>query len=140
MWMQGCGRHSFYWIIIAWETAHSFGHRGPMHHRRRGLGIIFERHTLQHHQFYRHDAMAAESPDDFQMVLFPPVMLLFFLGGLAAPIGLLLGVLGTPNLGWLFAATGVAYWEGSQNVLVIGPSIVGSPGGEAYVEMTRYSP
>lgn len=87
-----------------------FGHRGPMHHRRRGLAIIFERHTLQHHQFYRHDAMAAESPRDFQMVLFPPVMLVFFLGGLAAPIGLLLGLVGTPNLGWLFAATGVAYF------------------------------
>jgi len=87
-----------------------FGHRGPMHHRRRGLGIIFERHTLQHHQFYRHDAMAADSPRDFQMVLFPPVMLLFFLGGLAAPIGLLLGTLATPNLGWLFAATGVSYF------------------------------
>lgn len=87
-----------------------FGHRGPMHHRRRGLGLIFERHTLQHHQFYRHDAMAADSPRDFQMVLFPPVMLVFFLGGLAAPIGLVLGLLGTANLGWLFAATGVAYF------------------------------
>jgi hypothetical protein len=87
-----------------------FGHRGPMHHRRRGLAIIFERHTLQHHMFYRHDAMAAESPRDFQMVLFPPVMLLFFLGGLAAPIGLVFGVLGTPNLGWLFAATAVSYF------------------------------
>jgi hypothetical protein len=87
-----------------------FGHRGPMHHRRPGLLIIFERHTLQHHMFYRHDAMAAESPQDFQMVLFPPVMLLFFLGGLAAPIGLLFGFIGTPNLGWLFAATGVGYF------------------------------
>lgn len=87
-----------------------FGHRGPMHHRRRGLGLIFERHTLQHHQFYRHDAMAADSPRDFQMVLFPPVMLVFFLGGLVAPIGLVLGLLGTANLGWLFAATGVAYF------------------------------
>lgn len=87
-----------------------FGHRGPMHHRRRGLSIIFVRHTLQHHMFYRHDAMAAESPRDFQMVLFPPVMLLFFLGGLAAPIGLVFGLLVSPNLGWLFAATGVAYF------------------------------
>ena len=86
-----------------------FGHRGPMHHRRRGLAIIFERHTQQHHHFYRHDAMAAESPRDFQMVLFPPVMLLFFLGGLAAPIGLLLGLI-SANLGWLFAATAVSYF------------------------------
>jgi hypothetical protein len=86
-----------------------FGHRGPMHHRGRALAIIFERHTLQHHHFYRHDAMAAESPRDFQMVLFPPVMLVFFLGGLALPIGLLLGLL-SRNLGWLFAATAVSYF------------------------------
>jgi predicted secreted hydrolase len=38
------------------------------------------------------------------------------------------------------ATTGVAYWEGSQNVMVIRPGIVSAPGGEAYVEMTRYSP
>ncbi len=68
-----------------------FGHRGPMHHRRRGLAILFERHTQQHHRYYTHEAMAAESPRDFQMVLFPPVMLLFFLGFLATPIGLVIG-------------------------------------------------
>ena len=44
------------------------------------------------------------------MVLFPPVMLLFFLGGLATPIGLVFGLLISPNLGWLFAATAVSYF------------------------------
>jgi hypothetical protein len=96
-------------FLIA-NFAEYFGHRGPMHHRRRHLGLIFERHTLQHHHFYRHDSMAAESPRDFKMVLFPPIMLVFFLGGLAAPIGLVLGLALTPNLGWLFAATGVSYF------------------------------
>ncbi|HWY23469.1 MAG TPA: hypothetical protein VNX47_01035, partial [Nevskia sp.] len=28
------------------------GHRGPMHHPRKGLGLIFERHTRQHHRFF----------------------------------------------------------------------------------------
>ena len=36
------------------------------------------------------------------------------------------------------ATTGVAYWEGSQDVLVIRPTVVGAPAGQAYVEMTRY--
>jgi sterol desaturase/sphingolipid hydroxylase (fatty acid hydroxylase superfamily) len=87
-----------------------FGHRGPMHHRRRGFGVLFERHTRQHHRFYTHEAMAAESPRDFHMVLFPPVMLLFFLGALAAPLGLALGALFSPNVGWLFGATAVSYF------------------------------
>ena len=88
-----------------------FGHRGPMHHRKRGpLGIVFERHTLQHHNYYTHDAMAADSPRDFQMVLFPPAMLIFFLGFLAAPIGIVIGLVGGANLGWLFAATAISYF------------------------------
>jgi len=87
-----------------------FGHRGPMHHRRRGLGLVFQRHTLEHHRFYTHEVMAADSPRDFKMVLFPPIMFVFFLGAIATPIGLVLGLVGTPNLGWLFAATGVGYF------------------------------
>jgi sterol desaturase/sphingolipid hydroxylase (fatty acid hydroxylase superfamily) len=87
-----------------------FGHRGPMHHRRRGAAILFERHTQQHHRFYTADAMAADSPRDFKMVLFPPIMLVFFLGFLATPIGLLLGWLFSANVGFLFAATAVGYF------------------------------
>jgi hypothetical protein len=81
-----------------------------MHHRRRGLGLLFERHTAQHHRFFTHDAMAYESSRDFQMVLFPPVMLLFFLGGVAGPIALLLRFAWSANAGLLFAATGTAYF------------------------------
>ena len=54
--------------------------------------------------------MAADSPRDFQMVLFPPVMLVFFLGFLAAPIGIVVGLLGGANLGWLFAIVAVSYF------------------------------
>jgi hypothetical protein len=90
--------------------AEYFGHRGPMHHRRRGVGLVFERHTLQHHRFYTHAAMEAESARDFQMVLFPPIMLAFFLGGIATPTGILLAWLGGANLGWLFVATAASYF------------------------------
>jgi hypothetical protein len=96
-------------FFLVANTAEYFGHRGPMHHRRRGLMLLFERHSLQHHQFFTDEAMAAASPRDFQMVLFPPLMLAFFLGGVA-PIGLVLGHLIAPNVGWLFVATGVGYF------------------------------
>jgi sterol desaturase/sphingolipid hydroxylase (fatty acid hydroxylase superfamily) len=86
------------------------GHRGPMHHRRRYVAALFERHTQQHHRYFTNEAMAAESPRDFQMVLFPPLMLVFFLGLLAAPVGALLGWLGNANLGWEFVATAVSYF------------------------------
>lgn len=87
-----------------------FGHRGPMHHHTRRLAILFERHAQQHHRYYRHDAMASTTHHDFQMVLFPPVMLVFFLGALATPIGVVVGFVFGANLGWLFAATAVGYF------------------------------
>jgi sterol desaturase/sphingolipid hydroxylase (fatty acid hydroxylase superfamily) len=96
-------------FLIA-NFAEYFGHRGPMHRKVRGLGILFERHARQHHRFFTTDAMAVDSQRDFQMVLFPPVMLLFFLGALAAPIGTIFYLTISPNVGFLFAATGVAYF------------------------------
>jgi hypothetical protein len=92
------------------NAAEYFGHRGPMHHKGRRLRILHKRHTLEHHRFYTHDAMIAESPRDFHMVLFPPVMLLFFLGGLGTPIGALLFFVASPNAGWMFVATAVSYF------------------------------
>lgn len=92
------------------NVAEYLGHRGPMHRRRRGLGLVYRRHTQQHHHFFTHDAMAYESSHDFRMVLFPPVLLLFFLGGIATPLGALFFALGSPNVGWLFVATAMGYF------------------------------
>jgi hypothetical protein len=90
--------------------AEYLGHRGPMHHRRRPLRILFERHTKQHHQFFTHEAMAYESSRDFKMVLFPPAMLVFFLGGVAAPLAGLLFLVAGANVAWLFVAVAIAYF------------------------------
>ena len=54
--------------------------------------------------------MACESSRDFKMVLFPPVMLLFFLGGIATPIALVLFAAASANAGWLFVAIGMSYF------------------------------
>ena len=85
------------------------GHRGPMHHRTRGLGLLYQRHTLSHHRYYTDEAMAAASARDFHMVLFPPVLLLFFLGQLV-PLFFVVKWIWSAAVGWLFCATGVAYY------------------------------
>lgn len=87
-----------------------FGHRGPMHKRRPGLGLLFKRHTLEHHHFFTHAAMAYESHRDVKMVLFPPVMLLFFLGGVAAPLAWALFTFASANSAWLFVVSAVGYF------------------------------
>jgi hypothetical protein len=86
------------------------GHRGPMHHRRRGLGLIYQRHAGEHHRFFTDAQMSVESSRDFKMVLFPPVMLLFFLGAVAGPITAAFYWGWSANAGWIFAATGVGYY------------------------------
>ncbi|MCP3137322.1 sterol desaturase family protein [Pyxidicoccus xibeiensis] len=97
-------------VFLLGNVVEFLGHRGPMHHRRRGLGLLFGRHTEQHHRYFTHDALAYESPRDVKMVLFPPVLLLFFLGGIAAPLAALGYVLVSPTVGWLFAASSVGYY------------------------------
>ncbi len=92
------------------NTGEYLGHRGPMHSPRRGLRILYERHTRQHHRFFTHEAMPCASSRDFKMVLFPPVMLLFFLGGLATPIGLVLYLVAGANVACLYVATLMAYF------------------------------
>jgi sterol desaturase/sphingolipid hydroxylase (fatty acid hydroxylase superfamily) len=87
-----------------------FGHKGPMHQRRAALAILFQRHTQQHHRYYTHQAMSYEGSRDFKMVLFPPVMLLFFLGAVAAPIGGLLFVIASRNVALLYVATAMGYF------------------------------
>ncbi len=85
-------------------------HRGPMHRPRPGLGLLFERHTRQHHHFFTAEAMRIDATRDFKIVLFPPVMLIFFLGVIATPIGTLLYFFVSPNAGWIFAVMAVSYF------------------------------
>ncbi|WP_088329066.1 sterol desaturase family protein [Lacimicrobium sp. SS2-24] len=92
------------------NLAEYFGHKGPMHKPVKGLQIIFERHAKQHHRFFTDQTMAFDNSRDFHAVLFPPVMLLFFIGVFALPVGMLLAWLMTPNVGYLFAFTGIAYF------------------------------
>ena len=80
-------------------------HKWPLHNKFPGMGIVFERHTVEHHHFYTHDAMVAQTSKDFRMVLFPPSFLLYFLVGVAVPIGLAVAWILSANVAWLYVAT-----------------------------------
>ena len=87
-----------------------FGHRGPMHRPLPGLGLIYERHARQHHRFFTDGRMEYDGPRDYKAVLFPPVLIVFYLAGFALPAGLLLAWLAGDNVALLFVATAVAYF------------------------------
>jgi hypothetical protein len=98
------------------NLAEYLGHRFIMHRRRPGLGLIFERHTLQHHRFFTHDAMRFDSSDDFKAVLFPPMLMAFFALAFALPAWLVLAWLFSANVAWLFVITAIGYY-GSYEIL-----------------------
>ena len=76
----------FFGTFLVANFVEYFGHRIPMHNRIL-MGIMFHRHTGEHHQFFTEECMTCRSTRDYKIVLFPPVMLFVYLGVVAAPIG-----------------------------------------------------
>ncbi len=86
------------------------GHRGPMHKKTRFLTKVFERHSIEHHAFFTDTAATFDTSRDYKAVLFPPVLLFFFIGGFALPVGALMYWLISPNVCFLFVLTSVLYF------------------------------
>ncbi len=84
-------------------------HRGPLHHPRRGLRRLYERHTRSHHVVFVDTAMAIRSMRELRLVLFPPWLFPLFLL-MNAPLLLLLAWLGGLEVGLVFLASAVAYY------------------------------
>ncbi|MCA9093841.1 MAG: hypothetical protein KDA68_10165 [Planctomycetaceae bacterium] len=87
-----------------------FGHRGPMHHYFKQFGLMFHRHTNEHHQFFTENWMTCRSQRDFKIVLFPPIMLFFYLGIIAAPMGLFLYYMHGWNFAMIYVITAMFYF------------------------------
>jgi hypothetical protein len=87
-----------------------FGHRFPMHHRYKPLKAVFKRHTLQHHHFFTNDVMNCDNLNDFKIILFPPVLLVFFSLFFVLPIFALIYHFFSLNAALLYVATTLAYY------------------------------
>lgn len=85
-------------------------HRWLMHVPRGALRGMYKRHTGQHHRFFTHQAMAADSARDFAIVLFPPFVVVFFLGLIATPVALAIGWLVGPDAALLFGIVALSYF------------------------------
>ena len=107
--------HLWEWMLVPLvafyaNLAEYFGHRFVMHHPRRGFGLVYTRHVKQHHRFFTDAAMPVDGTRDFKAVLFPPVLLMLFLGAFGTPVALAVGYLVSANAGWLFVITGLLYF------------------------------
>ena len=67
----------------------------------KGLRAIYERHTLNHHQFFTDEEMRFRDHKDWRVTVFPPYALVVFIL-MSIPMAVILGLLFSPNVGWLF--------------------------------------
>ena len=101
------------WIVpltlVVANVVEYLAHRGPMHHRRPGLGALHARHSGRHHRFFVAEAMPFEGARDLHAVLFPPALLLFF-GAIATGLGALVALFLPAAVASLFVASALAYY------------------------------
>ncbi len=89
--------------LLFCNTFEWFVHKYVMHRpiNIRGLRAIYERHTLNHHQFFTDEEMRFRDHKDWRVTFFPPYALVVFIL-MSIPAGLFLGLAITSNVGWLF--------------------------------------
>ncbi|MCG8358847.1 MAG: sterol desaturase family protein [Kiloniellales bacterium] len=83
-----------------------FVHRYVMHRpiNIRGLKAVYDRHTLNHHQFFSDREMRFRDHKDWRVTVFPPFALVTFIM-MSAPPALIAGYLISANVGWLLICT-----------------------------------
>ena len=84
--------------VFEWAVHKNFMHR-PVNIK--ALRVIYERHTLNHHQFFTDDEMRFRDHTDWRVTLFAPGMLVVFVL-MSMPVAAVLGSVFSPNVGWLF--------------------------------------
>jgi hypothetical protein len=85
-------------------------HRWLMHVPRGALRRMYKRHTGQHHRFFTDRAMTTDSGRDFAIILFPPFVVVFFLGLIATPVAAVLTWLVGLDAGLLFGIVALSYF------------------------------
>lgn len=93
-------------VFVLCNVFEWFLHRYVMHRplRWRALRAIYNRHTLQHHQFFTDKEMRFADHKDWRVTFFPPFALVVFIL-MSIPGALLLGWLISSNVGWLLMCT-----------------------------------
>lgn len=86
-----------------------FFHRYPMHHRWPLFGLLFSRHTVHHHAYFRAGSMKVGDARDMRFVLFPAYASLLVIA-LTALGGSLLALALGRNVGLIFLATATFYY------------------------------
>ncbi|MBO68351.1 MAG: fatty acid hydroxylase [Acidiferrobacteraceae bacterium] len=74
-----------------------------------GLKAIYDRHTLNHHQFFTDSEMRFLNHRDWRVTVFPTYALVVFTL-ISIPPALIVGLMVASNVGWLFISTTVSMY------------------------------
>jgi hypothetical protein len=96
-------------MVIYANFVEYFVHRIPLHRRIRGLGILYERHAVQHHRYFTERDISILTPLQMYYVLFPAVAIVFFIP-LAGPVAWCVGWFFGTQAGWLALLTSAGYF------------------------------
>lgn len=93
-------------FLLACNIFEWYLHLNIMHRpqKSKALRAIYERHTLQHHQFFTDREMRFRDHKDWRVTFFPPYALIVFTL-ISIPGAVVFYYLLTPNIGWLFIST-----------------------------------
>ena len=84
-------------------------HKRTMHRRVKGLGAIYKRHTVNHHQFFTSEEMRIDAIRDYRIVFFPPYALVAFMVLSIAPAAIAWALI-SASAGWIVMITTTAFY------------------------------
>ena len=97
-------------MIVYANFVEYFVHRFPLHRRIPGLGILYERHAVQHHRYFTERDISILTPLQMAYVLFPAPAILIFIPLAAGPVAMLIGRLFGGSAGWLALLCSAGYF------------------------------
>ncbi len=114
LWLYAQHLHSVRWwewlsvpvFVLGCNIFEWYLHLKIMHRpqKSKALRAIYNRHTLQHHQFFTDSEMRFRDQKDWRVTFFPPYALVVFIL-ISIPGAVLFYFLLTPNIGWLYIST-----------------------------------
>ena len=84
-------------------------HKSVLHRRVPGLGVIYDRHELQHHVVFTSEDMPFRRPQELQLILMPAYAVLL-IALINAPLAYLASRFVAPNVGYIYLVTSMGFF------------------------------
>ncbi|MFO0759328.1 MAG: sterol desaturase family protein [Byssovorax sp.] len=88
-------------------------HMWVLHRRMPGLGLLYDRHELEHHVIYTYDDLAMRDRRELRLILMPAYAV-FLVAAINTPLALLLWKVTTPTVSELYLVTSMIFFLGYE--------------------------